>query len=469
LLALAGGGEVWGAAPRVRFISHRGESLDAPENTMAAFRLAVERKADGFECDVYLTKDNKIICLHDKTAKRTGGLDVKPGDATLAELRALDAGAWKDPKYTGERMPTLAEALTLARDAFDIYVEVKCGVDIVPRMAEVLAKEPRATPERVVFISFNTNVVATLRRLLPDYRAYWVTSTKRNADGSVTPTAAAAIAIAKACGASGIDAQATDVVDAAYVREVKAAGLSFHVWTVNSARQASALAAMGVDTITSDCAAALAALQKPRPKGAPVIRWTFDGTPANRGSGGPFFDASLSGAPAYTEGVAGQALVLDGSNGVARVPYPLPECGTVALWYRPDAFYNFNTVLDNSRNADQWEMWIAQDGRLRFRMGKAAGEVSCDLNALGGPGRWYHLALAWDSLKAKEATLYVNGEARASGAITNWVALGGTFCVGGGYTGNNKGRGAADDVRVYEEPLTAVQVRALVESRGVER
>ena len=119
------GMQAWGDAAAVRFISHRGESLDAPENTMAAYRSAIERGADGCECDIYLTKDNGIVCLHDGTAKRTAGKNVKPCDATLAELRALDAGAWKGPQFRGERLPTLAELSEMARhkagndDAFE--------------------------------------------------------------------------------------------------------------------------------------------------------------------------------------------------------------------------------------------------------------------------------------------------------------------------------------------------------------
>jgi len=466
VLLLGVGAEALADAPRARFISHRGESLGAPENTMAAFRAAVTRGADGFECDIYLTADNEIVCLHDKTAKRTAGVDLAVTNATLAALQALDAGAWKGPQYAGERIPTLAEALALARDRFEIFVEVKCGAEIVPRLAEVMAAEPKATPDRVLFICFNTNVVAALRQRLPAYRAYWLNSPKRGEDGSVTPSAAEAVAAASACNASGIDARATAALSEAYVREVKAAGLSFHVWTVNSARQAAALAALGVDTITSDCGAALAALLKPRPKGRPALHWTFDGTATNSGSLGPLLDASLSGSPAYTNGVAGQALALDGADDFASGGYPFQEQGTVSLWYRPEAFYNFNTVFDNARNPDLWEMWIYKDGRLRFRMGKDSGEVSCDLNGLGGPGRWYHLALVWDGVCTNVARLYVDGAERDSGASGGWVAPGGAFHLGGGHAGNTKGRGAVDDVRVYEEPLSAAQVRALYEARA---
>lgn len=461
LVLLAGGAKVWGDAPRARFISHRGESLAAPENTMAAFRAAVERGADGIECDIYLTKDNEIVCLHDRTTKRTAGADLAVTNATLAELQALDAGAWKGPTFAGERIPTLAETLSLARDNFEIFVEVKCGTEIMPRLAEVLAAEPKATPERVLFICFNTNVVAAVRRQHPDYRVYWLTGTGPKKDGKPGPTAAEVVAAAKACNASGVDAQDSADITQQFVNVVKEAGLSFHIWTVNRARRASALAAMGVETITSDCGATLATLMRVKPDGGPLIHWTFDGVATNSGSGGPLFDAALSGSPAYTNGVIGQGLALDGVDDFASAAYPFQEQGTLSLWYKPEAFYNFNTVFDNSNNPNLWEMWIGGDGRLKFRMGKGAGEVSCGLGPLGGPVRWYHLALVWDNVNTNLARLYVNGDVRARGPIDLWFAPGGAFHVGGGNAGNTKGRGTVDDVRVYGTPLSDAQVRAL--------
>jgi glycerophosphoryl diester phosphodiesterase len=449
------------AAPRARFISHRGESMNAPENTVAAFRAAVEKGADGFECDIYLTKDNEIVCLHDKTAKRTAGMDVKPCDATLAELRALDAGAWKGPQFKGERIPTLAETLALARDNFEIYVEVKCGTEIMPRLAEVMAAEPKATPERVVFICFNTNVVSAVRERFPAYRAYWLTGTGPKKDGKPGITAGEAVAAAKACNASGVSAQNSADITPEFVNTVKAAGFSFHIWTVNNAPRAAELAAMGVETVTSDCGAAIKAVLHGKPDTRPAIHWTFDGTAKNSGAGGARCDATLPDKPIYTEGVNGQGLRLDGAKDAVSVPYQLTEQGTVALWYKPEAFYNFNTVVDNDLNPDMWEMWIDGEGRLRFRIVGESGDLTCDLNGLGGPGRWYHFAVAWDYLSANEAKLYVDGVERAAAPVKRWVAPGGTFFIGGGNPGNKKGKGAVDDVRVYAVPLSAERVRAL--------
>jgi glycerophosphoryl diester phosphodiesterase len=108
-------------------IAHRGASHDAPENTLASFKLAWEQKADGIEGDFYLTKDGKIVCIHDKTTKRTSGqkVELDVAASTLAELRKVDVGAWKDPKYAGEKMPTLEEVLAIVPAGKVFFIEIK--------------------------------------------------------------------------------------------------------------------------------------------------------------------------------------------------------------------------------------------------------------------------------------------------------------------------------------------------------
>jgi glycerophosphoryl diester phosphodiesterase len=453
----------------VRFISHRGESMDAPENTMAAFRLSQERGVFGFECDIYTTSDNEIICLHDVTLDRTTDGSGKPGDFTLAELRKLDAGSWKNEKFAGERIPTLAEALTLAREGSEIYIDIK-RADI-PRLVEIVKAEPKATAERIVFLGGGGNI-PQLRKLLPDYRTYWVVGVRQREDGTLTPSAQEAVAALKKMGAHGIDLQghgaaAQKLITKAYVQTIKDAGFSFHVWTINSVARAAELAELGAETITTDCGGRLAELltQPPPPLPTPLVHWTFDGgSSANSGTGGAAYDAKLSGAPGRVAGVRGEALRLDGVDDAARLDYRLPEQGTIALWFRPESFYNYNTVLDNEVNADWWEMWIYETGVLKFRVANGTGDVACNLKQFGGPGRWYHMVVVWDFASARTARLFVDGAACASGAMPNWVEPGGHVTFGGGHPGNKKGRGDLDDVRLYREPLTDAQVWALFRS-----
>ncbi len=82
-------------------VGHRGASHAAPENTLAAFDLAWQEGADGAEGDFRLTRDGRIVCIHDEDTERTAGKKLVVATTTLAELQQLDVGSWKDPRYAG--------------------------------------------------------------------------------------------------------------------------------------------------------------------------------------------------------------------------------------------------------------------------------------------------------------------------------------------------------------------------------
>jgi len=121
-------------------IAHRGASAYAPENTLAAFALAAEQGADWFELDCTLTRDGEVIVIHDNNVERTTNRGAKDSVAgmTLAELKTLDAGSWKDPKFAGERLPTLAEALDMAKGGIGVYIELKNSANDDLLMAQIM-------------------------------------------------------------------------------------------------------------------------------------------------------------------------------------------------------------------------------------------------------------------------------------------------------------------------------------------
>lgn len=120
-------------------IGHRGASAYAPENTLASFALAKEMNADWFELDCSLTKDKHVIVIHDDKLDRTTNGKGHVSDYTLAELKQLDAGTWKDPKFAGERLPLLSEALDLAKERrIGIYIEIKNGADDSKLMKDII-------------------------------------------------------------------------------------------------------------------------------------------------------------------------------------------------------------------------------------------------------------------------------------------------------------------------------------------
>ena len=122
----------------VDVIAHRGASAYAPENTIAAFGLAHEMGADWFELDCTLTRDDEIIVIHDDTVDRTTDGTGRVVELTLEDLKKLDAGTWKDPKYAGERLPTLLESLNFARDRIGVYIEIKDSDDDTALRNEIL-------------------------------------------------------------------------------------------------------------------------------------------------------------------------------------------------------------------------------------------------------------------------------------------------------------------------------------------
>lgn len=236
--------------PKVEIVAHRGASADAPENTVAAIELAWKQNADASEFDVYLTKDGKLVVIHDATTKRTAGVDVKVADSTLAELRKLDAGTWKDKKFAGEKLPTLDEMLATVPAGKRVFIEIKCGPEAVPEVDRVV-KVSKLKPEQAVVISFNADVVAASKKLRPDLQALWIVSLQPK--GQKARTAEELIAKAKEIKADGLDLSATpEILDKAFGDKVKAAGLKLYVWTVDDAALARKMIAAGVESITTN-------------------------------------------------------------------------------------------------------------------------------------------------------------------------------------------------------------------------
>lgn len=231
--------------PPVEIIAHRGASHDAPENTVASFRAAWEQNADGAELDIYLTADNHIVVCHDKTTKRTAGVELVIATSTLAELRVLDVGIWKDPRFAGEPLPTLQQMLATLPPHRKVYVEVKCGPEIVPELVHQL-EASGLPPERTPVICFNAEVVAAVKKARPDLPAYWLSDLKEG------KTAESLITRAQEIQADGLDLKAGPELDQAFADKVKAAGLRLDVWTVNDPELAKRMVEIGVAGITTD-------------------------------------------------------------------------------------------------------------------------------------------------------------------------------------------------------------------------
>lgn len=238
------------------WISHRGESKDAPENTIPAFQLSFDRRTDGMECDIHLTADGKLAVCHDSDTVRTCGRSLIIEESTYSELLELDAANGKT-EYRNVRIPLFAETLKTLGDRL-YYVEIKKNDPaVIDAMIRILDEE-KVPPEQVVMISFHADIVRIFKERYPRRKALWLTSFKAFEDGSWQYTADALIAKLRSLGADGVDIHANmTFVDQDYVAKVRDAGFTFAVWTVDDEAPARKLIAMGVDAITSNRAAYL--------------------------------------------------------------------------------------------------------------------------------------------------------------------------------------------------------------------
>ena len=253
LLALILAG--WNVAHGQLIVAHRGASHDAPENTLAAFRLAWEKQADGIEGDFYLTSDGQIACIHDKTTKRVAPKqpELIVAESTLKQLRTLDVGSWKHARYAAERIPTLEQVLAIVPAGKQIFVEVKCGPEIVPVLKRQLAASS-LRPEQIVIICFDETVVKQARLAMPEYKANWLTGYKRTGlRRQWKPTRTDVLKSLKRTGATGLGTNGNlDVIDQPFVDAIRAAGSEFHVWTVNDAKSARIFKSLGAQSLTTD-------------------------------------------------------------------------------------------------------------------------------------------------------------------------------------------------------------------------
>lgn len=123
--------------------AHRGDNHEAPENTLPAFALAIEQGAHQIEFDLRTTRDGYLVVLHDPTVDRTTDGAGAVADLSLAEVRALDAGGWKDPRYAGTRVPTFEEVLALIPRGLPTNCQLYLEPSFVPEVIAAIQRHDR--------------------------------------------------------------------------------------------------------------------------------------------------------------------------------------------------------------------------------------------------------------------------------------------------------------------------------------
>lgn len=255
----------------VEIVAHRGASVDAPENTLAAVELAWQLHADAVEIDVQLTRDGKLAVIHDAMLSRTAGIDRDVNDVDMSELRSIDVGSWKDECWRGESVPELQNVLATIPNGRRLFVELKGGeVEATyPAIVSALKRDLAATdsaPESVVLISFYPALLRTAKLALAEFEALLVVqqepvqdpsvlATKQASDDTTTqwePSISRIIEVAVSSGFNGVDLSNTAAVTPEAISQVRQAKLASCIWTVNSVEDARRLVTAGVDSLTTD-------------------------------------------------------------------------------------------------------------------------------------------------------------------------------------------------------------------------
>jgi len=245
----------WLEYPRPLALAHRGHSIAFPENTMAAFRAAVEAGADAIESDVHLTADGHLVMLHDETLERTTNGHGPVVARTLDEVLTLDAWGRFGERCRGERVPTLEQLLDLAADTgIFLILEVK-GADHAQSLAIGNAVADRLAArgelERHLVSSFDQ---AALGALHARYPTLDVAPDRLPEVGRLPPEAV--VAQAQAIGARVIQVLHTEI-DRELVEAHHAAGIALWSWTINTAEEITSSKALGCDGLMGDDAYAL--------------------------------------------------------------------------------------------------------------------------------------------------------------------------------------------------------------------
>ncbi len=225
-------------------IAHRGAAGTRPELTAVAFERAIDLGAEMIELDVQLTRDGRLVVLHDRELGRTVSGSGAVRERTLAELQRLDAGGWFGPAYAGQRVPSLDEVLDLTLGRVGLNVEIKSPAPDWQATADVLVDllANKGATATTIVSSFDMGALQAVRA---------VSAAVRVAVLWHEPDIAPAFRHAADLGAEAVHPQHQLVTDA-LVRTARREGLAVNTWTVNTAERMRALADLGVDGIISD-------------------------------------------------------------------------------------------------------------------------------------------------------------------------------------------------------------------------
>ena len=224
-------------------IAHRGASGSAPENTLAAFKKAIKIGVDAVELDLHGSADGEVVVIHDASLDRTTDHGGHVNQTSLETIKQADAGGWFAPEFTGERVPTLAEALECIGKETIAVLEIKD-----PLIAEAVVANVHETQSLnlTVIISFYTSVLQTVRALEPRIPTGWLIGNHNN---HVPPEQ-----LCQQLGELGSSLLNVNhrLITAEFAYEIRRRGIALWCWTVDNLARMREMKTLGVQGITSN-------------------------------------------------------------------------------------------------------------------------------------------------------------------------------------------------------------------------
>lgn len=249
---------------RPGFIAHRGESFDAPENTLASVNLAWQRGIREVEVDVHLSADNEICVIHDRDTLRTTGENLIVKKSSLKELQKLDAGSWKGEEWAGEKIPSLKEVLATVPSNGKLVVEIKSDSAILQHLSADI-RNSGLRNEQLEIIAFNLQTLAKAKQMMPQHKMLWLyVSRPEWLQYLLGLNPASVIRKLRKYNIDGVNIGDSKYFEQKYIERFTAEGFSVYTWTVNDPDRAFELQRSGVDCITTDRAAWMTEVLKDR-------------------------------------------------------------------------------------------------------------------------------------------------------------------------------------------------------------
>jgi len=222
----------------VTIFAHRGASLEAPENSLAAFRLAGDMGTDYVELDVQEAADGVVVVVHDSDLMKAGGSPLKIWEATAEQLRAVDIGSRVGPQFANERVPTLAEALAACKGVSRVDIELKYyghNQRLEERVVELV--EAAGMQDQIVTMSLSRDMVEKMKRLRPEWTSGLLSA---KALGDLSGVRADFLAVEKS------------MATRRFVRVAHRAGKKVYPWTVDDPARMIRLLGLGVDGLITN-------------------------------------------------------------------------------------------------------------------------------------------------------------------------------------------------------------------------